>query len=75
MDIDAEELEALYSEHFPTLAEMAIEQFGLSSADAEDLVDEVFIASILNLPRIVDMKPWLTSALTYAAREHAQRGA
>jgi DNA-directed RNA polymerase specialized sigma24 family protein len=69
MHIDDEHLEALFNEHFATLTAMAVGEFKLSEPDAEDIANEILLATIFNLPRINDIKPWLAGALACAIQK------
>ncbi len=71
MEIKDEDLEAFLDEHFTVLTDMAVGQFKLSEADAGDIASEILLATIFNLPRIDDIKPWLAGALAHAV-QHQQ---
>lgn len=71
MEIKDEDLEAFFDEHFTALTDMAVGQFELSEEDAEDVANEILLATIFNLPRIDDIKPWLAGALAHAL-QHPQ---
>ena len=75
MHASERQIESIYNEHFATLAEMAVDRFKLSEADAAEVAHDILLASILQRPRIVDMKAWLTGALTAVALKRAQEGA
>lgn len=62
------QMEKFYREHFASLMDMAVSQFKLPEADAEDLVGDILMASLLQLPRIQDPKIWFAGALTMAVR-------
>lgn len=68
MEIKDEDLDAFFDEHFAALTDMAVGQFKLSEEDAEDVANEILVATLFNLPRIDDIKPWLAGALAYAVQ-------
>ena len=65
------QFESFYNEHFDRLTRLAVTDFHLSDDQAADLVHDILLASILQLPRIVDAKVWLAGALTFAVRKGA----
>jgi hypothetical protein len=69
MHVDDKDLEAFFNEHFAALTSMAVGQFKLSESDAEDIANEILLASIFNLPRIDEIKPWLAGALAHAVQK------
>jgi DNA-directed RNA polymerase specialized sigma24 family protein len=69
MEIDDEHLEAFFNEHFTALTDMAVGEFKLSRPDAEDIANDILLATIFNLPRIDDIKPWLAGALACAVQK------
>jgi hypothetical protein len=69
MEIDDEHLEAFLNEHFTALTGMAIGEFKLSEPDAEDIANDILLATLFNLPRIDDIKPWLAGALACAVQK------
>jgi DNA-directed RNA polymerase specialized sigma24 family protein len=69
MEIKDEDLEAFFDEHFTALTDMAVGRFELSEADAEDVANEILLATLFNLPRVDDIKPWLAGALAYAVQK------
>jgi DNA-directed RNA polymerase specialized sigma24 family protein len=73
MNLTDLQLEKFYREHFAALMEMAVSRFKLSEADAGDLVADILMASILQLPRIEDPKVWFAGALTVAVQRRAAR--
>lgn len=73
MNLTDRQLEKFYREHSAALMEMAVSRFKLSEADARNLVDDILMASILQLPRIEDPKAWFAGALTVAIERRAAR--
>lgn len=68
MDLEDDELETFYNEHFTPLVETVMEQFEYSRSGAQKRVDEAFGVALSSQPKVVDIKSWIIGALTYAAR-------
>lgn len=57
--------ETFYKEHLPPLVELALSSH-VSLEEAEDLACEVLLSSLLNVPKIGNVKAWLAGSLRSA---------
>lgn len=67
------ELAATYEENYDLLVGIAVGRFGVPRADAETLVQEIFLQLLLHAPRIRDRRPWLIGAVYNASKEYLRR--
>ena len=61
-DLDPEQY---YGERFPSLVHLALAS-NVPIEEAQALAHEVLLGSLLQLPRITDLEPWLEEALRRA---------
>lgn len=70
----AHELTATYEENYDLLVGIAVGQFRIPRADAETLVQEIFLELLLHAERVRDRRGWLIGAVYNASKEYL-RGA
>ncbi|HYC89876.1 MAG TPA: hypothetical protein VEO54_11745 [Thermoanaerobaculia bacterium] len=63
---------ALYNQYIAELSTIGTSEFQMTPAEAGQLAHEVLMVSITSLPRIQDMRAWLTASMRSAAAK-AQR--
>ena len=63
-------IEATYKDHFALLTEVAVDDLHIAPLDAEEIVHQILLASLLQKKRITNMTEWLTAALRAAAECH-----
>jgi len=68
-----QEFAATYEEHYDLLVGIAVERFGISHADAETLVHEIFFDFLVHVDRIRDRRAWLIGAVYNASKDHLRR--
>jgi RNA polymerase sigma factor (sigma-70 family) len=68
-----QEFAAIYEEHYDLLVGIAVDRFGISHADAETLVQEVFLELLLHAGRVRDRRAWLIGAIYNASKSHLRR--
>ena len=62
--------EAIYTQYFPLLEQIAVYKFRVPDADAEALVHDVLISYLKKAADIVELRPWLIGAICYASRHY-----
>lgn len=68
--VDDQHFEAVYTQYFDLLAQIAVFKFQVPDADAEALVHDVLISYLRKAHDIVDLRPWLIGAICYASRHY-----
>jgi len=68
-----QELAATYEEHYGLLVGIAVERFGIPHADAETLVQEVFLELLIHAARVRDRRAWLIGAIYNASKNYLRR--
>ena len=63
---------AIYNQYIAELTTIGISEFQLMPAEAGQIAHEVLMVSITSMPRIQDMRAWLTATMRSAAAR-AQR--
>lgn len=66
----AGDIGATYEEYRELLLHVACRKFGVPEADAENLMQEVFLAFIENETKVEDTKAWLVAATCNASRHY-----
>jgi RNA polymerase sigma factor (sigma-70 family) len=64
------ELAATYEEHYDLLVGIAVDRFGISRADSETLVQEIFLEFLMHADRVRDRRKWLIGAIYNASKNH-----
>jgi RNA polymerase sigma-70 factor (ECF subfamily) len=72
-DLLLDRVTTVYQAHFTLLRFVARDRFGVPHADAENLVQEVFVAYLRHYPTIENDKAWLLTATTNACRGYWRR--
>src|SRR6185436_16483971 len=63
---DAEErFTAIYEQHFPLLAAIAVRKFRVPDTEAETLAHEVFLSYLKKPDAILDLRGWLIGAICH----------
>ncbi|HJQ38043.1 MAG TPA: sigma-70 family RNA polymerase sigma factor [Thermoanaerobaculia bacterium] len=62
------ELTAAYEENYGLLLGIAVDRFGIPYADAETLVQEIFLQLLLHASRVRDRRAWLIGAVYNASK-------
>jgi RNA polymerase sigma factor (sigma-70 family) len=71
----ADRVEALYVEHRTLLLYVACRKFGVPEAEAEGLIQEVFLSYLQTGTRVLNVRAWLVAAACNASRYYwRQRG-
>ena len=68
--VDDQHFEAVYTQYFDLLAQIAVFKFQVPDADAEALVHDVLISYLRKAHDIIDLRPWLIGAICYASRHY-----
>lgn len=68
--VDDQHFEAVYTQYFDLLAQIAVFKFQVPDADAEALVHDVLISYLRKANDIIDLRPWLIGAICYASRHY-----
>ena len=69
--ISAEErFTAIYEQHFPLLAQIAVHKFRVPDTEAETLAHEVFLTYLRKSDTINDLRGWLIGAICHASRHY-----
>lgn len=66
--ITSDQIEALYVEHRNLLFFVACRKFRVDEADAENLIQEVFLSLLQTCTRIENVRAWLVAAMCNASR-------
>lgn len=66
-------LTATYEENYDLLVGIAVDRFRISHADAETLVQEIFLELLLHASRIRDRRAWLIGAVYNASKDYLRR--
>lgn len=67
------ELTATYEENYDLLVGIAVDRFGIPRADAETLVQEIFLQLLLHASRVRDRRAWLIGAVYNASKDYLRR--
>src|SRR5690349_5525680 len=65
--------EDLYRTFHPLLRAIAMRNFGVPRADAENLVHDVFLTYLSNPSNVRDLRPYLIGAICNASRQYRRR--
>lgn len=68
--VDEQAFEAVYSEYFDLLAQIAVFKFQVPDSEAETLVHDVLIGYLRKSEAIVELRSWLIGAICYASRHY-----
>jgi RNA polymerase sigma factor (sigma-70 family) len=63
-----DDTEGIYREHYHLLLYVACRKFRVPEADAEGLIQEIFISYLSAAPGIRDVRAWLVAAVSNASR-------
>lgn len=74
-DTTAARFEAIYATYLPLLRKIAVRKFGVPTADAENLVHDVFATYLTNPDNVRSLHAYLIGAICNAARQYHRRGA
>lgn len=66
----AEEIETVYRLHFNLLRYLACQKFRIPEGDAENLIQEVFVAYLSTAADIRNVRSWLVGAMCNASRNY-----
>jgi RNA polymerase sigma factor (sigma-70 family) len=64
------ELEQTYREHYTLLLFIACRKFKVPAADAESLIQEVFLSYLSSIREVRDVRSWLVGAIANASRQY-----
>ena len=70
---DASPFDAIYDTYAPLLRRIAVSRFGISTADAADLVHDVFATYLVNPKRVQELRPYLIGAICNASRSYLRK--
>lgn len=65
-----ERFTAIYEQHFPLLASIAVHKFRVPDTEAETLAHEVFLTYLRKSDTIIDLRGWLIGAICHASRHY-----
>src|SRR6476660_6746977 len=65
-----ERFTAIYQQHFPLLASIAVHKFRVPDSEAETLAHEVFLTYLRKSDTILDLRGWLIGAICHASRHY-----
>jgi RNA polymerase sigma-70 factor (ECF subfamily) len=68
-----QEISAAYEENYGLLVGIAIDRFAIPRADAETLVQEIFLQLLLHASRVRDRRAWLIGAVYNASKDYLRR--
>lgn len=68
--VDDQHFEAIYTQYFDLLAQIAVFKFQVPDSEAETLVHDVLISYLRKANEVVDLRPWLVGAICYASRHY-----
>jgi len=71
--VDASPFDAIYDTYAPLLRRIAVSRFGISTADAADLVHDVFATYLVNPKRVEELRPYLIGAICNASRSFLRK--
>jgi len=66
----ADEIEVIYRRHFTLLRYLACRKFRIPEGDAENLIQEVFVAYLSAAGSVRDPRSWLVGAMCNASRNY-----
>lgn len=66
----AQATEDVYREHFDLLHYIACHKFKIPDGDADNLIQEVFLAYLSTVNEVRDVRPWLVGATCNASRHY-----
>lgn len=67
---EEERFTAIYQQHLPLLASIAIHKFRVPDSEAQTLAHEVFLTYLRKADTIVDLRGWLVGAICHASRHY-----
>src|ERR1051326_3104726 len=65
-----ERFTAIYEQHFPLLASIAVHKFRVPDTEAETLAHEVSLPYLRRSDTINDLRGWLSGAICHASRHY-----
>ena len=65
-----ERFTAIYEQHLPLLASIAIHKFRVPDSEAQTLAHEVFLTYLRKADTIIDLRGWLVGAICHASRHY-----
>ena len=65
-----ERFTAIYEQHFPLLASIAVRKVRVPDTEAETLAHEVFLTYLRKSDPIIDLRGWLIGAICHASRHY-----
>jgi len=68
--VDDQLFEAVYTQYFDLLQQIAVFKFQVPDSDAEGLVHDVLISYLRKSHEIIDLRSWLIGAICFASRHY-----